>query len=406
MSLLMFDDAPLPSFSANFLSGALPPGLTYTNSSTTRYYWNASGSLATAAANEGIFEYDPLTLALKGMRWEMEQRTNNVLYSSENNAAWAAVSSTITSSGVSVVPGKTPMLVTASFANGRATQAIGTLTGTTECVYAIAEQGTGATSRVMLFDGTTSSIVAQCTITWATEAISGAGTYGATKLKAAGPNGGKLFLLWASGTGTAGNIRRYNFYPDQTAGTGTAYLHHAQLEAGASPSSPIITTSAAVVRQPDLMPAITVAPWYNLAAGTFVFEGICADNTAARGMYVIHDGSNNNRIFASVETTGAARFYGNSNGTMRFSMNTSNTTPIGAVFRHVGAVEVNNAAASLNGGAIVSDTYLLMPLAATSLQFGYLAVMAAGSAFMGYARRFSYYNTRLPNAILQGLSRV
>ncbi len=32
--LTLFDDGPSPSFSANFMSGVLPAGLTYTNSST------------------------------------------------------------------------------------------------------------------------------------------------------------------------------------------------------------------------------------------------------------------------------------------------------------------------------------------------------------------------------------
>lgn len=33
MGLILFDDTPYPAFDLNFM-GALPPGLTYTNSST------------------------------------------------------------------------------------------------------------------------------------------------------------------------------------------------------------------------------------------------------------------------------------------------------------------------------------------------------------------------------------
>ena len=86
--LLMDDDGPSPAFSANFMSGVLPAGLTYTNSSTTRTYFGSDGLLKTAAANEAIFEYDLVTRVLLGMRWEMEQRTNLALWNRDlTNAA-------------------------------------------------------------------------------------------------------------------------------------------------------------------------------------------------------------------------------------------------------------------------------------------------------------------------------
>ena len=78
--MLLFGGEVSPAYDLNFMGG-MPAGLTYTNSSATRTYFGSNGLLKTAVANEPIFEYNPVTLELRGMRWEMEQRTNLALYS-------------------------------------------------------------------------------------------------------------------------------------------------------------------------------------------------------------------------------------------------------------------------------------------------------------------------------------
>ena len=399
-------DEPIPvAKEFNFLRGVLPAGLTYTNSSTTRTYFGSDGLLKTAAANEPIFEYDPLTLTLRGMRLEMEQRTNSVLYSSEDNATWIDVSTSHIATGNPLIQGKMPTRITAAAGTGRLQQVLTTFTGSAECVWAIVEQGTAISTRVRLWDHTASVAVADCLITWSSEAISGTGAFGGRKLKATGPNGGKLFLLWASASGTSGNSKRYYLYPDVGGGAGTCYLHHAQLEAGSYPSSIIVTEAAAVIRQPDVLTASSISPWYNQSEGTVVFEGSCSDFSVNRGAYVFHNGTAAERITARVTgTTGAVNTFTVAGSTTQASIVPANAD-LGVVFRSVIGYKLNNTSAALNGTLGTTDTTCAAP-SINALTFGDERHSGNYAPFMGYARRFSYYKTRLPNSQIQGLSRV
>lgn len=66
-----------PDFSLHFMDGVLPTGVTFTRaSSATRV--NSSGVMVTETANVPRFDYDPITLALLGLRSE-ETRTNSLL---------------------------------------------------------------------------------------------------------------------------------------------------------------------------------------------------------------------------------------------------------------------------------------------------------------------------------------
>ena len=59
--------------------GTMPPGVTFTRASTATYF-DASGTLQTATTNAPRWDYDPVTLALKGLLIE-EARTNLLLNS-------------------------------------------------------------------------------------------------------------------------------------------------------------------------------------------------------------------------------------------------------------------------------------------------------------------------------------
>ncbi|MDD3289075.1 MAG: hypothetical protein PHX43_08795 [Alphaproteobacteria bacterium] len=62
-----------PSLDVSFMGG-LPGSVTYSRASPA-WYFNSSGSLAQAAANEPRFDYDPATLVMRGLLNE-EQKTN------------------------------------------------------------------------------------------------------------------------------------------------------------------------------------------------------------------------------------------------------------------------------------------------------------------------------------------
>jgi hypothetical protein len=69
-----------PTLALNFLSGALDPLITFTRSGNTATRTNSSGAIELVNANLPRFDYDPVTLALKGLLIE-EQRINLLLNS-------------------------------------------------------------------------------------------------------------------------------------------------------------------------------------------------------------------------------------------------------------------------------------------------------------------------------------
>jgi hypothetical protein len=94
-----------PTLSLNFTSGsALDPRITFTRT-TTATRINASGVIESAAINAPRFDYDPVTLAPKGLMIE-SQRTNLLLNSntlSTQNVTVTAVSSTLSFYGTGTV---------------------------------------------------------------------------------------------------------------------------------------------------------------------------------------------------------------------------------------------------------------------------------------------------------------
>ncbi len=398
--LTLFDDGPSPSFSANFMSGSLPAGLTYTNSSTVRTYFGSDGLLKTAAANEAIFEYNPLTLALLGMRWEMEQRTN--LCTKSEFPGGTADSST-----------KAGLIAGVSLPNwlGRFTTGIsfGHDGSTASYVYmgiALASAQHTISVFVKMDDGNapsfgsaTAANVANDFVLVVSNQLVSPLTYAVTSV---GDGVYRVSVTINSGTANLGNngVLKYGTNSSRTFKV-TGY----QLEAGASASSYIPTTTAAVTRQPDVLTATSISPWYRQDEGTVVFEGIASTPvTAQRGLYLFSDGTDNERLSAYRASGLAGGYLVVDGGVTQADVSTLGTMARGAVSRHALAYKANDFAGVVNGGTVVTDTSGTLPTV-TQLLMG-RGNTAGTQAFMGYARRFSYYNSRLPNAQIQGMSRV
>src|SRR4029078_473552 len=87
-----------PSFDVDFVgSGSLGAGAVFTRASVGTYY-NSSGVLVSAAINTPRFDYDPVTLQLKGLL--LEDASTNVMLNSGDagNASW------VKSNNVAVAP--------------------------------------------------------------------------------------------------------------------------------------------------------------------------------------------------------------------------------------------------------------------------------------------------------------
>lgn len=404
MSLLMLMAvAPAPAFDSQFLSGVLPAGLTYTNSSTTRTYFGADGLLKTAAADAPIFEYNPVTLALFGMRWEMEQRTNLALQSVFPGSGVAPTGWSGGGVGIS----------------GPAASIYGTADGSQAWTQT-------ATANRPFIAQTSSSLSANTTYTLSvlietvSASIQAENMIGAIGLPAgasvsypactANPSGGASGIIGVGSlevriaiAGTAGTISARIGLGVSANSTGTVKFSRPQLEAGASRSSFIPTTTAAVTRQPDVLAASSI-PWYRQDEGTVLFEGITNDISATlRGIFSFSDGTNANRIYAYATSGSVVCEMVVSSATL-CSIASGTISAVGTVFRTGFGYKTNSFYGSTNGAAGASDISGALPTV-SALRLGTNRPDGV-NGFMGYARRFQYFNTRLPNSQIQGMSRV
>jgi hypothetical protein len=164
------------TLSLNFLTpGALDPLLTFTRASTATYF-DATGTMQTAAINAPRWDYDPVTLQSRGLLLE-DQRTNLLLNSATPGTQSVAVTAqaytlsfygtgTITKSGTATgaLVGTGPQRVTQTF-----TPTAGTLTLTVAGTVSNAqlEAGTWATSWIPTAGATATRSIDSCLITTA-----------------------------------------------------------------------------------------------------------------------------------------------------------------------------------------------------------------------------------------------
>jgi len=389
--LTLFDDGPSPAFSANFMSGALPAGLTYTNSSTVRTYFGSDGLLKTAVANEPIFEYDPLTLALRGMRWEMEQRTN-LATNSEGAAATWIVSNVV--DATTPIDGFSESLQFGDNSVARASYKMPTLT--TGVMYTV--------SIFVQMDDGNAPVVGSNSLSGDFCIVSDGLTHTATAT--AQRIAGNIYRVSSARTSIiGGGARNCGIAKYTTQSARTFRVIGIQVEAAASASSYIPTAGSAVTRQPDVLTATSISPWYRQDEGTIVFEGVASTPaTAQRGIYLFSDGTDNERISAYRASGLNGGVLVVDGGVTQADISTLSSIAQNSIFRHALAYKLNDVAGSVNNGTPVVDTSATMPTV-TALTLGQ-GNTAGTQAFMGYARRFQYFNTRLPNAQIQGMSRV
>ena len=237
----------------DFTTGVLDSRLTFTRAAGTATYINSSGYVTTAAANVARFDYDPATLAIRGLL--IEGSAINLLNWSETfattggtNNNWADTNLTRTSTNnTSPRNDATALRITASAGNGTiiSSAAIGTSASRTLSVWLRRVTGTGDI-QYTLNNGTN----------WTTQVITSS---------------------WV----------RYSFAAttaDQRVGfrivtSGDAIeLWGAQIEAGSGSSSYIVTVASQVTRNPDhcyIYDATTSGglSWFKTATqGTFLVQ--------------------------------------------------------------------------------------------------------------------------------------
>ena len=359
------------------------------------------------------FDYDPVTLAPKGLLIE-EQRVNLLLYSEQfDNAAWVKDAATVTANATTAPDGTSAadkLIATATTAGHMVRQSVTpTVASYTYSVYAkaaeysklmLADVGSGTWSATFdLATGTTISTAGAAVLSSKIQAA-GSGWYrcsvtftGVAALTAHGvmgyPNTGATITLFGvtyTGDGTSG-----------------VFAYGAQVELGSFATSYIPTVASTVTRSADVatMTGTNFSSWYNASEGTIVAE-ISGIPVAGRSIYSVDNGTAGARILAQSQTAATDTLFRVVDTTDQVAIVQATGGAAGAIVKIASAYKINDFATSNNGAAVGTDTSGTVPTGLNTLRIG--QNVSGVAQLCGYIRQIAYYNTRLANTTLQVLT--
>jgi hypothetical protein len=380
---------------------------------------NSAGLIVPASAPR--FDYDPITLAARGLLIE-EQRTNLLLRSAEfDNASWTKLNATATG-GAATGPDGTAsadsIAPTASTATHAALQTA-TVTASTTYTATVYMKAAGATHAQLVYDDGASN-GAFMNLNLSTGAITrgpeaaGTGTQVAGDVQSAGNGWYRVRVTAQHGSTTArvavnplvSSASASGIFPSITTTTGDAvYLWGAQLEAGPFATSYIPTTTAQVTRTADslVMTGANFSSWFNAVQGTIYAEAdsvAFGGGTGARPVFELNDGTSNNRVTAYFRS-GAAGLETDvmAGGVNQAALASQVGLLSNTVYKLAAVYAANDFAFAVAAGAVATDSAGSVP-AVTQLLIG-----ATNAAYQnGHLRTLRYYPRRLPDTTLQALT--
>lgn len=393
----------------DFSLGVLSPAVTFTRS-TTATYTDSSGLIASAAIDTPRFDYDPVTLAPKGLLIE-EQRTNLLTYSEQfDDAVWFKEAASISANTITAPSGAlTADKLIENSANAihfiRYQLALAASTTYTVSVYAKA----GERTRFQI-SGSGLSWTSYSTAIFDLSAGTVVTNTGAFTSASITPVGGGWFRCTATGISNASStiqqavqlvlVQSGTTISYTGDGSSGVYLWGAQLEAGAFATSYIPTVASQATRAADFasITGTNFSSWYNASEGTIYSESVAPLLNGSNSVYSISNGTVSNRIASAF---GTFTLFVQVGGATQASLG-SNLGVAGTYAKYAGAYKVNNFAFSINGTTALTDTAGSVP----TNNVLYIGSSASGnSSFLnGTIKKIVYYPRRLSNAELQVLT--
>jgi len=388
----------LPSMALDFTTASLDSRITFTRTtgaSNPATYVGSDGYIASASNNQARFDYDPVTLACKGLLIE-EARTNLFTYSSDYTNDWTLTK--LTSFGTTTSPDNTntgyKLVPNTDSATHSVSQTIALTSGTTYTfsVYAKAAEKTNLQLRI----STTNDI--QITFNVDTGEIKStvAGTGTITDVG----NGWYRCTATATCTSTASlALRIYVAEGDNTTLTYAGndvdglYIWGAQLEVGAFPTSYIPTTTAALTRNADVatMTGTNFSDWFNASEGTFSVTATVPAITGLNMRFIsANDGTSSNRIDLYGITDTQLRVV--NSGSVQASV-TSGTIASYQERTSVGAYKADSFATATNADSVSTDTSGTVPTV-DQLYIG-RATVSNATYCNGTIKQINYWQQRL-----------
>ena len=351
------------------------------------------------------FDYDPVTLAAKGLMVE-EQRTNLILQSQTfDNASWAKNSLTVTANAAVAPDGTTTadkIIKAAVTTQANILQGLSTVVGA-QTISFFAKAAEYDTVSFSLYNATDTH-VARGQVNLSTGAVI-ATQNGVITTQSFG-NG--WWRITATGTTTVSAGNTLYIYPKDVTtylgnGVDGIFIWGAQLEAGAFATSYIPTVASTVTRSADQasMTGTNFSSWYNQSEGTLVSEfSSFSPTSASNAAWTISDETNSNRWFAFAVSSTIRHFMA-TGGVTQASIDVG-TYAANTVFKSAMAISANSVQAAVNGTLGTEDTTATVPTV-VRLTVG-SSPIATTNFLNGHIRQIAYYNTRLSDAQLQTLT--
>lgn len=379
------------------LTGLEGTDLSFTRDSTATYY--GPDGLITTAVSDGVrFDYNPATLEKRGLLIE-EVRTNLCLQSADFNTSWVTLGSpTINSGALSYGIVSLDLIGDDDAAVPEGYQQVISFTGDgSKAISLFWSPGTSPAGVIILNDSTAVAERLRIDLNSDGSVTATTGTVNNVELQ----NGVYRAEMVATGV-VAANNNQLNIYAADTADTGDIYYGGVQAEDALYPSSYIPTTTVAVTRSADICRDTSIS-WFNATEGTFVceFEMISLTADINRFVYDVSNNSSTDRIDHYIQTNGNYAYQGVDGGSGEWNFTNGSVKvapPAGS--RSASAYKLNDIALSVEGNAPNTVTGTI----------GTVSEMNVGTAFNessplnGWIRSISYYNKRLTNGEVKGMS--
>ena len=382
-------------------------------------YVDDMGIVRYASNNVPRFDHNPTTGESLGLLIE-ESRSNSWTYSQPTSAASFGSSATKTFNAATAPNGKTEAFrITHNGSSGnsnwRATRSI--TFGANSMVLSVWAKGDGGNNY----------------FTWSFQNLGGAIVRAGFKLEGDGEtsiitngNGGHTLKIekypdgWyrciiIGNTQSSGGTTQFlytvsSYSESHSVSGGSVLLWGFQLEAGSFATSYIPTSGSTVTRAQDtpLITGTNFTDFYNQSEGTLVLSadiGYLA--TSNQTAVAFEDTSNVSATFIAMgyNTGGggsgtAGAWYNSSGTTSAFAAHNIGIT-INTEFKQAYAYKLNDFSSVANGSTPITDTSGGLTSLIDRVRFG---IYHYDGMTSGHIRQFKYYNKRLPNAQLQGLT--
>jgi hypothetical protein len=415
-----------PSLSLNFArSKKLDPRITFTRTSSATYV-GEDGLIKIAPANEARFDHDPVTGDSLGLLVE-EARTNLVTYSEDfSDSSWTKTGSSI-SSNLILSPSGTQsadLIIEDTSTGGHQFSKNSTITNGVPITLSIyAKQKERSKLKLAYSTSNFSNLATEGFFDLANGTIIVQRNLNSASIKNVG-NDWYLCSITATPsitTSSASFIAILNdsgipFYTGD--GTSGIYLWGAQLEQGSFPTSYIPTTASTVTRTADnaSITGTNFSSWYRQDQGSILWIGnVYTREIQAVCPYKITEGSSLRGIGVQFDTRSESynTFFASRATSSNIPSKTApaGTIPSGTKIKIAGAYEQGvgiSAAFNGTGPAIEAGTTQTDIVFGTENQIdigGSRCISGSNNKFTGICEQLCYYPVRLPNQILQNLTK-